>query len=140
LTPELAGPLREAEERAAAAVVGVDGVEFLGLPDGMLEYGLVLRRAITAAIRRHRPEVVISLNQHDSFGPGALNQPDHIAVGKAVIDAVRDAVRPMGVPRPAGRRARPLARRPRVVRPASRHPTRCPVRRVVRDAPLRHTR
>lgn len=91
LTPELAGPLREAEERASAAVVGVDGVEFLGLPDGMLEYGLVLRRAITAAIRRHRPEVVISLNHHDSFGPGALNQPDHIAVGKAVIDAVRDA-------------------------------------------------
>lgn len=90
LTPELAGPLRAAEERASAAVVGVDGVEFLGLPDGMLEYGLCCG-AITAAIRRHRPEVVISLNHHDSFGSGALNQPDQIAVGKAVIDAVRDA-------------------------------------------------
>lgn len=91
MTPEAAGPLREAEQRASAAVVGVDVVEFLGLPDGTLEYGLPLRRDIASVIRRHRPDVVISMNHHDTFGPGVLNQADHIAVGKAVIDGVRDA-------------------------------------------------
>ncbi len=89
--PEEAGPLREAEERASAAIVGVDAVEFLGFPDGILEYGLPLRRSFAAAIRRHRPDIVLSLNLRDTFGPGALNQADHIATGRAVLDAVRDA-------------------------------------------------
>lgn len=91
LSPEEAGPLREDEERASAAVVGVHNVDFLGLPDGMIEYGLALRRHIAAAVRRHRPDVVIGMNHRDTFGPGMLNQADHIAVGKAVIDGVRDA-------------------------------------------------
>src|SRR5690606_8125998 len=43
------------------------------------------------AIRRHRPEVVITLNHHPTFGGGMLNQADHIAVGQAVLDAARDA-------------------------------------------------
>lgn len=91
LPPEQAGPLREAEERAGAAIVGVDTVEFLGHPDGMLEYGLPLRRDIARAIRRHRPEVVITGNYRESWPGGALNQADHVAVGRAVVDAVRDA-------------------------------------------------
>jgi LmbE family N-acetylglucosaminyl deacetylase len=89
--PERAGPLREAEERASAAIVGVDTVEFLGHPDGVLEYGLPLRRDIARAVRRHRPDVVITGNYHDSWGPGTVNQADHIALGRAVVDGVRDA-------------------------------------------------
>jgi LmbE family N-acetylglucosaminyl deacetylase len=91
LHPDEAGPLREAEERASAAIVGVETVEFLGGADGMLEYGLPLRRDIAAAIRRHRPDIVLTGNFRESFGPGLLNQADHIAVGRAVLDAVRDA-------------------------------------------------
>ena len=91
MEPERAGPLREAEERAAAAIVGVDAVEFLGYPDGTIEYGLPLRRDIARAIRRHRPDVVITGNYHDSWGPGTRNQADHIALGLAALDAVRDA-------------------------------------------------
>jgi len=91
LAPEQAGPLREDEERRSAAVVGVDIVEFLGFPDGMLEYGLPLRRAITAVIRRYRPDVVVTANFRESFGGVMLNQRDHIDTGWAVIDAVRDA-------------------------------------------------
>jgi LmbE family N-acetylglucosaminyl deacetylase len=91
LDPAQAGPLREQEEVAGAALVGVDVVEFLGGSDGMLEYGLPLRRQLAAAIRRHRPEVVITGNHRETFGPGMLNQSDHIAVGRAVIDAARDA-------------------------------------------------
>ncbi len=91
MDPEQAGPLREVEERESARIVGVDVVEFLGYPDGVLEYGLPLRRDLAAAIRRHRPEVVITGNFRESFGPGMLNQADHIAVGRACVDAIRDA-------------------------------------------------
>jgi LmbE family N-acetylglucosaminyl deacetylase len=91
LTPEEAGPLREEEQRASAAIVGVDVVEFLGHPDGVLEYGLPLRRDIARTIRRHRPDIVITGNYHDTWAPGRLNQADHIALGRSVLDAVRDA-------------------------------------------------
>jgi LmbE family N-acetylglucosaminyl deacetylase len=91
MPPEDAGPLREQEERDSAAVVGVTEVEFLGHPDGMLEYGLPLRRSIAGAIRRHRPEVVITGNYHERWGNGYFNQADHVAVGRALFDAIRDA-------------------------------------------------
>lgn len=91
LSPEEAGPLREAEQREACALVGVDTVEFLGFPDGMLEYGLGLRYAIAAAIRRHRPDVVMTVNFRDTYGGVMLNQADHVAAGRAVVDAARDA-------------------------------------------------
>ena len=44
MAPEEAGPTREKEQRCAASVVGVTEVDFLDHPDGMLEYGLPLRR------------------------------------------------------------------------------------------------
>lgn len=91
LSPEQCGPIREQEQRASAAIVGVDVVEFMGYPDGVLEYGLPLRRDIARAVRRHRPDVVITGNYHDTWGPGALNQADHIALGRSVLDGVRDA-------------------------------------------------
>ncbi|MFC4942573.1 PIG-L deacetylase family protein [Pseudonocardia sp. GCM10023141] len=91
LPPAECGPLREAEQRAAAAEVGVDVVEFLGHPDGLVSYGVALRRDIAAAIRRHRPELVIVGNHHDTWSGGGLNTADHTATGRAAIDAVRDA-------------------------------------------------
>jgi LmbE family N-acetylglucosaminyl deacetylase len=91
LDPEAARPLRETEQRASCAVVGVTDVEFLGFPDGTVEYGLPLRRAVAAAVRRHRPDVVITANFRETYGGVALNQADHIAVGRAVLDGARDA-------------------------------------------------
>jgi LmbE family N-acetylglucosaminyl deacetylase len=91
MTPEDVGPLREREQREAAAIVGVNDVSFLGHPDGVLEYGLPLRRDIARAIRRACPEIVITGNYRETFGPGMLNQADHVATGRAVIDAIRDA-------------------------------------------------
>ncbi len=91
LHPDESRRVREAEQIESAREVGVDVVEFLGLPDGVLEYGVPLRRAIAEVVRRHRPEVVITGNFRDTFGGRNLNQADHIAVGKAVLDAVRDA-------------------------------------------------
>src|SRR5918992_2621230 len=91
IPPEQAKPLREQEERAGAATVGVDTVEFLGYPDGTVEYGLNLRHNIARAIRGHRPEVLITLNHHPTWGVSSFNMADHRVVGLAVMDAARDA-------------------------------------------------
>jgi LmbE family N-acetylglucosaminyl deacetylase len=91
MRPEECRAVREAEEIESARIVGVDEVEFLRLPDGILEYGVPLRRAIAEVVRRHRPQVVITANFRDTWGGRNLNQADHIAVGRAVLDAVRDA-------------------------------------------------
>lgn len=91
ISPQEAGPLREREQIASAAVVGVDQVEFLDHADGMIEYGLPLRRDIAAAIRRHRPELVITLNHREMWPGGGPNMADHRHVGLATLDAVRDA-------------------------------------------------
>jgi len=91
LHPDECRALREAEEIESARIVGVDTVEFLGFPDGVLTYGPELRAAIAKVVRQHQPEIVITGNFRDTFGPGALNQADHIATGRAVLDGVRDA-------------------------------------------------
>lgn len=91
LAPQEAARVREAEQRESAAVVGVESVEFLDHPDGTIEYGLRLRRDIAAAIRRHRPELVIGFNHHDHFVSGRWNTPDHRNTGRALLDAVGDA-------------------------------------------------
>lgn len=91
LPPAEAGPVREDEQRRSAAVVGVGTVEFLDHPDGRIEAGLPLRRDLAAAVRRHRPELVLTLNHHDSWGPGSWNTADHRALGRSVLDAVGDA-------------------------------------------------
>ncbi|MGH3444353.1 MAG: PIG-L deacetylase family protein [Nocardioidaceae bacterium] len=91
MDPDQSRVVREAEQVESARIVGVDKVDFLRLPDGILEYGVPLRRAIAAATRRHRPEIVITNNFRDSWGGSSLNQADHIATGRATVDAVRDA-------------------------------------------------
>src|SRR3954453_17087211 len=58
--PEEAGPLREEEERRAAAGGGGTEGEVLGFRDGVPGAGPGLRRAIAGAIRRHRPQLVVT--------------------------------------------------------------------------------
>ncbi len=92
MSPEACAPLREAEEIAGAALVGVTDVEFLGHRDGMIEYGLPLRRDLAAAIRRHRPDTLLLFNHREGWGfPGSLNSPDHRATGQAALEAMGDA-------------------------------------------------
>lgn len=98
MAPAECGPLRRAEQVAGCAVVGVHDVEFLGLPDGGLVEGLELRGALTAAIRTHRPDVVITINHRDSWGGPSWNHADHRAVGRSLLDAVRDAANPWSFP------------------------------------------
>ena len=91
LPPAEAGCLREAEQIEAAAIVGVTDIRFLDHPDGVIEYGLPLRRDIAAAIREHRPDIVITLNFHERWRGGDWNSPDHRNVGRALLDAAADA-------------------------------------------------
>jgi len=92
MAPAETAPLREAEERASAAVVGVDAVDFLeGHVDGVVEYGLPLRRDLAAAIRRLQPDLVVTMNHTESWGGTSFNMADHRHVGLAALDASRDA-------------------------------------------------
>ena len=89
--PERTAPIREAEEIESARLVGVSSVTFLGYRDGMVEYGLGLRRDLAREIRRFRPEA-LAIGGFDLAWPGGfLNQADHRAVGLAACDAARDA-------------------------------------------------
>jgi LmbE family N-acetylglucosaminyl deacetylase len=93
MAPPEAGPAREAEQRASAAVCGVSDVEFLDYTDGVVEYGLGLRLDIARAIRKFRPEAIVTNNFHLNWGGpgGPLNMADHRNVGLAALDAARDA-------------------------------------------------
>ena len=91
MDPAEAGPLRGAEEIAGAAQVGVSTVDFLDYRDGVIEYGMALRRDIARAFRKYRPEIVISGNHRLQYSSGKLNMADHRWAGLAVLDAARDA-------------------------------------------------
>jgi LmbE family N-acetylglucosaminyl deacetylase len=92
MPPDQVGPLRMEEERRSAAVVGVSEVIFLGHPDGLVEYGVPLRRDLAAAFRQLDPQVVITASFDLTWGEeGPVNHADHRAVGLAVLDACRDA-------------------------------------------------
>jgi LmbE family N-acetylglucosaminyl deacetylase len=92
MAPDEAGPLREQEERDGAEEVGVTVVEFLDdFRDGVVEYGLPLRRAIAREIRARRPDLVIGTTFAPYFPGGFVNQADHRAVGLATLDARADA-------------------------------------------------
>jgi LmbE family N-acetylglucosaminyl deacetylase len=86
--PELA-KVREAEQAAANAVLGVGQTIFLGYPDGELEPSLALRKELTRLIRIHKPEaVVIGDPQGVFYGNGYINHPDHRAAAQAALYAV----------------------------------------------------
>jgi LmbE family N-acetylglucosaminyl deacetylase len=88
--PEETARLRLAEQHAACAVVGVTHLTVLHHPDGVLAYGLDLRRDICREIRRYKPDVVLGTG-YDIETPYGFDQADHRAAGLATLDAIRDA-------------------------------------------------
>ena len=81
IPPAECGPLREAEQRAAARSVGVDVVEFLDHADGSSSTAPHCAATSPHAIRRHRPELVITGNLRRTWPGATVNQADHRAVG-----------------------------------------------------------
>ncbi|WP_073488055.1 PIG-L deacetylase family protein [Streptoalloteichus hindustanus] len=86
--PETTARTREAEQRAAAATVGVREVLFLGHPDGRLTPSLELRRDITRVIRRFRPHRVLTWSPEINWEFLVTSHPDHRAAGEAALAAV----------------------------------------------------
>ncbi len=89
MTRARATEIREEEQRAAAAVVGVHDVRFLREPDGMVEATMALRKKLVREIRRFKPDVVICGDPQILWaGDGYINHPDHRAVALAAVDAI----------------------------------------------------
>ena len=81
--------IREKEQKAAARVLGVKKVEFLGYKDGHLSPDLKLRHDIVRMIRKYKPELVIThLPGRVLDAPMGGSHPDHLAVGEATLAAV----------------------------------------------------
>ncbi|MFZ5821941.1 MAG: PIG-L deacetylase family protein [Chloroflexota bacterium] len=81
--------IREEEQRAANALLGVAETIFLRQPDGELEPTLPLRKEITKLIRRYRPDAVVTGDPQAVFyGNGYINHPDHRAAAQAATYAV----------------------------------------------------
>ncbi len=91
MSPEESVAARAGEQEESCQVVGVERIEYLDHPDGLVVADLDLRRDLAGALRRHRPEVVLGINFRESFGGPSWNHADHRAVGIALLDAVRDA-------------------------------------------------
>jgi LmbE family N-acetylglucosaminyl deacetylase len=92
--------VREAEQLAAAAIVGYQDVAFLHQPDGAVANDLALRELLVREIRSFRPDAVLT---HDPevlfYAGGGVNHTDHRTVGMAAVDAVYPAARnPMAFP------------------------------------------
>lgn len=88
---ELSGR-RAAEVQAAAAVLGLAGVDLLRVPDGEVTNDLALRGRLVGMVRELRPEVVICPDPTAVFfGDSYVNHRDHREVGWAVVDAVAPA-------------------------------------------------
>ncbi len=81
--------IREAEQRAAAEILGVAEVIFLGYEDGRVRNTLELRRDLVRQIRLHRPDILITHDPTTRIIDNAwLNHTDHRAVGDTALDAV----------------------------------------------------
>jgi len=91
--------LREAEQRAAAKVLGVDDLVFLGYPDGAVTASLDLRRDISREIRRVRPQRILVPSPERNWERLGASHPDHLATGEAAVCAVYpDARNPFAFP------------------------------------------
>ncbi len=89
MTNEQAIEIREAEQRAAAEIIGAEEVIFLREPDGMLQATIELRKKLVREIRRFRPEVVICGDPTIVWaGDAYINHPDHRAAATAALDAI----------------------------------------------------
>ncbi len=89
-TREEIARVREREQRAAAEVLGVRSVTFLGFRDGELEVNLETRRAVTREVRRIRPDVVVAPDPSRLWSSNRryVNHADHRAAGELALCAV----------------------------------------------------
>jgi LmbE family N-acetylglucosaminyl deacetylase len=85
--------IREAEQRAAADMLGVKTIQYLDKLDGYVSYDLDTRKTVVGIIRKLKPGIVVTCDPANVFTrDGHINHPDHRSVGQQVVDAVFPAV------------------------------------------------
>jgi len=80
--------IRQREQRAAGAALGVTDIEFLNYRDGWLEPTIELRKAIVRQIRRVQPQRMVIQSPERNWDRLFASHPDHMAAGEAAIQAV----------------------------------------------------
>lgn len=88
ITRERMAEIRRDEQTAAAKVVGVTELLFLGFPDGAVEANLDLRRALARVIRQVKPDLVVTQSPERNLDRIYGSHPDHLAVGESTLNAV----------------------------------------------------
>jgi LmbE family N-acetylglucosaminyl deacetylase len=79
--------VRQREQRAAGAVIGVTDITFLNYRDGWLEPTIALRKDIVREIRRFKPDRMLSQSPERNWDRIGASHPDHLAAGEAAIQA-----------------------------------------------------
>ncbi len=76
--------IREKEQRAAAKLLGVSEVVFLGYPDGGLEDTPAFRGELVRLIRKYRPDIVMTHDPYRRY----MGHHDHRITGIVTLDAI----------------------------------------------------
>lgn len=87
-TKEEMPAVRQREQRAAGAVIGVSDITFLNYVDGHLEPTLQLRKDLVREIRRVKPDRMVCQSPERNWERIGASHPDHLAAGEAAIQAV----------------------------------------------------
>ena len=88
MTPDALCAIRHEEQQAAAKVIGANTVHMMSQPDGYLVPDLNLRREVVRAIRKFKPDILVTCDPQNLFAAYGINHPDHRAAGQVVLDAV----------------------------------------------------
>ena len=82
------GPLRQAEQRRAAEILGVKQVYFLNHKDGHLVPSVALRGEVVKVIREVRPQRMLIQSPERNWERIYASHPDHLAAGEIAIQAI----------------------------------------------------
>lgn len=90
MTQQKLAKMRSQEQKAAAKVLGVKSINFLGYCDGEVVPNMKLKEQIVRFIRKYKPDIVFSMDPSRFYYKeyGFINHSDHRAVGEATLDAV----------------------------------------------------
>ena len=88
VTREQVAKTRRLEQTAAAKILGVTELHWLGFQDGTVIADLNLRREISAIIRIVKPDRVLTQSAERNYSRIYASHPDHLATGEATICAI----------------------------------------------------
>ena len=88
VTREQVAQTRRLEQTAAAKILGVTELHWLGFQDGAVVADLNLRREISAIIRIVKPDRVLTQSAERNYSRIYASHPDHLATGEATLCAI----------------------------------------------------